>query len=64
MEPTITQNGALYALLHRAANQHSNNAQIKPARARKKTSAPEPDANPSTSYKIETEEKCFISSGT
>ena len=40
MERTITQNGALYALHHRASTRQSNKAQIKRASDREKIPPP------------------------
>ena len=64
MELTITQNGALYALQHRASKQQWNKAQIQRASARAKIPPPRLGVNTAATHKIETEEKCFISSCT
>lgn len=63
MELTITQNGALYAIQHRASNEQSN-GQTKRARAREKVPPPRLGVNTVSAHKLETEELCFISSGT
>ena len=63
MERTITQNGALYALQHGASTQQRK-AQIKRAHAREKIPPPRTDLNTVTNHKFETEDSCFISSGT
>ena len=63
MELTITQNGALYAIHHRASTEQSP-GQIKRARAREKIPPPRLGVNRTAAHKIQTEELCFISSGT
>lgn len=63
MELTIIQNGALYALQHRASKQWDK-AQIQRASAREKIPPPRPGLNTVVAHKLETEESCFISSGT
>ena len=62
MERTITQNGALYALQHRASNKQSYEAQLKRARARERIPPPRLDVTTASADELETEGTCFISS--
>jgi hypothetical protein len=63
MELTITQNGALYAIQHRASN-HYRRVQRKRAIADKQIQTGPAGPWNATAYKVKTEELCFISSGT
>ena len=58
MQLTITQNGALYALHHRASNEQSN-GQIKRARAREKIPPPRLGLNTVSPQKLEMKEFNF-----
>jgi hypothetical protein len=63
MELTITQNGALYALHHRASNQYRS-ARRKRAIAGNKIRTGHAGPENAAAQKVKTEEVCFISSGT
>lgn len=62
MELTITQNGALYAIQHRASN-HYRSVQRKRAIAGKQIQAGLVRLGNPAAQEMKTEELCFISSG-
>ena len=60
MERTITQNGALYGLQHRASIQQWNEAQIGRVSARENIPPPRLGGEIALADQLETEETCFI----